>query len=356
MDLFASAWMTRSLGESVSALHLEQEVGIFAGGWNGCLKHWDAEGELMWTAILPDRITVLALHGGNVFATAGLHVVCLEAATGEQRWSYALEGSADSLSVFDNHLYAVSSVYDIEHNDFLESAVWNFSFDGTMNWIQRMDERPWTLLEYNSKLWIGLGRPKCGFSAIDAKGELTHTSTDTDSPITCGSSTPSTMLFGHANGAVSDEKGKILFLEKSSIETLYAISKGYIATLEDGTLLYRMADTEVWAESGTPVTAQTGGFLYQGQPTHWCGRWSGTQGTVEVRNLNTGELLTSSQSGRCESSASDSTRLALGFETGEVCLWEQDMFERRMSKDSQKEKKDERKTALQEKLRALRDR
>ena len=356
MDLFTSAWMTRSLGESVSAVHLEQEGGIFAGGWNGNLKHWDAEGELVWTAILPDRITVLAIHGDSVFATAGLHVVCLEAATGTQRWSHALEGSADSLYVFEEYLYAVSSVYDIEHNDFLESAVWNFSFDGTMNWIQRMDERPWTIQEFKGKLYFGLGRPKCGFSAIDAQAVITHNAVKTDSPITCGSTTPSDMLFGHANGAVSNQKGKVISSEQSAIELLYATSEGYVAALEDGTLISRNGKFEAWSAVGDPVAVQSGGFSFQGHQTHWVGRWSGSQGVIEIRNIDSGELLVSTQSPRCESIASDSTRLALGFENGEIRLWEHSMFERRMKNGHKSEKKDERKSALQDKLRALRDR
>jgi len=356
MDLFASAWMTRSLGESVSALHLEQDGGIFAGGWNGCLKHWDAEGELLWSAILPDRITVLAIYGDSVFATAGLHVVCLELATGNQRWTHALEGSADYLYVFQEHLYAISSVYDIEHNDFLESAVWNFSFDGTMNWIQRMDERPWTILEFQEKLWFGLGRPKCGFSTIDSKGETIHTSSDTDSPITCGSTTASAMLFGHANGVVSNQKGGVVFSEQSAIELLYATPEGYVVALEDGTLLSRKGKAEVWSSKGGTVTVQTVGFSFQGHRTHWAGRWSGSQGNIEIRNIDSGEILMTTPSDRCESIASDSTRLALGFENGQIRLWEAGMFERRMLNGHVTEEKDERKSALQEKLSALRDR
>ena len=356
MDLFTSAWMTRSLGESVSALHLEQDGGVFAGGWDGCLKHWNAEGELMWSAILPDRITVLDIHDNTVFATAGLHIVSLEATTGDQRWSYALEGSADSLYVFEEHLYAISSVYDIEHNDFLESAVWNFSFDGTMNWIQRMDERPWTLLEFKGKLWFGLGRPKCGFSTIDSKGKVTHASADTDSPITCGSTTTSTMLFGHANGAVSNHKGKVIFSEQSAIEFLYATPKGYVVALEDGTVLSRKGKAEVWSSDGDAVTVQARGFSFQGHPTHWACRWSGSQGNIEIRNIDSGELLMTTPSERCESIASDSTRLALGFENGQIRLWEASMFERRMLNGHEAEEKDERKSALQEKLSALRDR
>lgn len=356
MDLFASAWMTRSLGESVSAVYLEQEGGIFAGGWDGNLKHWDAEGELVWTATLPDRITVLAIHGGSVFATAGLHVVCLEATTGVQRWSHALEGSADSLYVFEERLYAISSVYDIEHNDFLESAVWNFSFDGTMNWIQRMDERPWTIQEFKGKLFFGLGRPKCGFSAIDAYGIITHNEVKTDSPITCGTSAKKSMLFGHANGVVSNHKGAIQSTEESSVELLVTTPLGYIAALENGTLIHRKGAEEVWSCNGDIITVQQCGFSFVDVPTHWAGRWSGSEGRVEVRNSETGELLISNQSSRCESIASNSDRIVVGFENGDICLWERSMFERRMKNGNKSEKKDERKSALQDKLRALRDR
>jgi hypothetical protein len=48
--------------------------------------------------------------------------------------------------------------------------------------------------------------------------------------------------------------------------------------------------------------------------------------------------------------------VALGFENGEIRLWEQSMFERRMLGGHETEEKNERKSALQDKLRALRDR
>lgn len=348
--------MTRSLGESVSAVHLEQDGGIYAGGWNGSLKHWDAEGTLQWTASLPDRITVLSVGEGALFATSGLHIVCLEAESGEQRWSHPLEGSADTLALFKQSVYAVSSVYDIEHNDFLESAVWNFSFDGAMNWVQRMDERPWVLLEYKSKLWLGLGRPKCGFSSIGVNGELTHHPADTDSPITCGSVAEKTMRFGHANGAISDIKGTTLAMEANSIEHLITTASGHIAALENGDLICRTGGEEAWVSCGDSISIQQSAFKFRQIPTHWAGRWSGSVGNTEVRNSETGEILVSSQSSRCESMDSNNHRIVIGFENGDVCIWEQEMFERRMSKDDQKEKKDERKSALQDKLRALRDR
>ena len=356
MDLFSSTWMTRSLGESVSAVHLEEDGSIYAGGWNGCLKHWDSEGTLQWTTSLPDRITVLSVVEGALFATAGLHIVCIETENGEQRWSHPLEGSADTLSLFEGSVYAVSSVYDIEHNDFLESAVWNFSLDGTMNWVQRMDERPWVLLEHKSKLWLGLGRPKCGYSSIDDKGNLSHNFAETDSPITCGASDRKSMYFGHANGVITNHKGAILNTEESSVEHITPTSSGFIAALENGNLVCRNDGKEVWTSQGSSITIQECAFPFHEVSTHWVGRWTGSGGVLEVRDSETGEVLISSQSSRCESVASNSQRIAIGFENGDVCLWEREMFERRMSAEVQEERKDERKSALQDKLRALRDR
>lgn len=356
MDLLSSTWMTRSLGESVSALYLGDDGSLLAGGWNGRLKYWDQDGALVWTVSLPDRITILSVQDDAVFATAGLHVVCLEATSGEQRWSHALEGSADSLITFQNQVYAVSSVYDIEHNDFLESAVWNFSFDGAMNWVKRMDERPWVILEHHSQLWLGLGRPMCGFSSIDGDGIISHISTETDSPITSGSKTANSLFFGHANGVVSNHDGVTVYSEESAIEHLFAFEDGYIAALENGILLRRNDTAEAWSSPGDTITTQRCGFAYNKSQTHWAGRWSGSQGCLEVRDAATGQILISSQSSRCESIASNSNRLAVGFDNGDICLWERSMFERRMKNGNKSEKKDERKSALQDKLRALRDR
>tara|TARA_B100000459_G_scaffold147291_1_gene116294 strand:+ start:8101 stop:9171 length:1071 start_codon:yes stop_codon:yes gene_type:complete len=356
MDLFSSTWVTRSLGESVSAVHLEQDGSIYAGGWNGRLKHWDSEGTLRWTAKLPDRITVLSVSEESVFATSGLHVVCIDSHSGKQRWAHPLEGSADTLSLFEGSVYAVSSVYDIEHNDFIESAVWNFSFDGAMNWVQRMDERPWVLLEYHSKLWLGLGRPKCGYASIDHKGDLAHSLAETESPITCGASDMDSMYFGHANGVISNHEGATLSAEVCSIEQIVPTSSGFIAALENGSLVCMSDGEKAWTSQGNSITIHGCAFSFNEVSTHWVGRWTGTQGELEVRDSKTGQILASSQSSRCESVSSNSQRIALGFENGDVCLWDKEMFERRMSTESQGEKRNERKSALQDKLRALRER
>ena len=356
MDLFSSAWMTRSLGEAVSALYLEQDAGLFAGGWNGCVKSWDSDGELQWTAKLSDRVTVLQREGDVLFATAGLHVACIDISDGSVRWNHALEGSADSITVFEDSLYAVSSVYDIEHNDFLESAVWNFSFDGELRWIHRMDERPWVTLKHDGDVWFGLGRPKCGFANIRGEHEFIHTPTEADSPITCGSETESEMVFGHANGSVSNQKGDTVSDEKGGIEHIVAMAGGYVAALENGCIVARMKGENTWSTEGGLVSRLAVGFEIEKNPTLWSGRWSGSEGILSIQDVVSGKILASTSSSRCESISVDATRTAIGCEDGSIHVWEKDMLNRRMKANEQTIPKDNRKSALQEKLRALRDR
>ena len=356
MDLFASSWMTRSLGEAVSAIRLGSKGGVYAGGWNGCVKSWTKDGTLEWTAALPDRVTVLHRHGDDIFATAGLHVVCIDADNGTLRWSHPLEGSADTLAVFDGALYAVSSVYDIEHNDFLESAVWNFSFDGTLNWVHRMDERPWVTLEHDGELLFGLGRPKSGFSNITGETTSTHVATEADSPITSGSATSSNLFFGHADGSVSNREGATVCVLEDAIEHIIATEKECIATLDNGETVVLRNGKKAWAIEGERVSVQAMGFTMNDEHTLWTGRWSGSQGAIQIHSAASGHLLLDTPTERCESIDADAERIAIGFEDGTVRVWEQVMFERRMRAEVSVEPKDERKSALQDKLRALRDR
>ena len=172
MDLNGATWMVRQLEQPVSMVHLDEHNGVFAGGWDGRLTHWDEAGEHVWTAQTNDRVSALALNEDLAVVASGLHIVALDRATGEERWSMALEGSADAVMWWQGNVVAVSSVYDIEHNDFIESAIWRFSPDGDLQWVERMDERPWTLIEVDDRLLAGLGRPGCGHLDVSSTPPL----------------------------------------------------------------------------------------------------------------------------------------------------------------------------------------
>ena len=142
--------MVRELGEAVSCTLLLEDNSLLVGGWDGRIKYWSDEGDIIWEAQTPNRISSMVVQGECVYVTSGLHLVCLKQSNGEQVWDMALEGSADAVVSTATCILAVSSVYDIEHNDFIESAIWAISFDGELLQTHRMAERPWTCLLYTS--------------------------------------------------------------------------------------------------------------------------------------------------------------------------------------------------------------
>lgn len=359
MDLLACTWMTRSLGEAVASVALEEDDSVLVGGWNGTLKRWDEKGDLLWSAQLNDRINDLALGEDCIIATAGLHLVCLERTTGDVRWSHPLEGSADSTVLFDDVVYAVSSVYDIEHNDFIESAVWAFDLNGDRLWVNRMDERPWTILAHQSSVWLGLGRPRCGFATIDTDGSLVHQKGAADSPVTSGSAGDHRLLFGHANGTVSNHASEAIIMREHGIESLDCFEQGWALADESGAVCtFDEQGNELWCLEGDPVEAHKRGFHSNGKATHWIARWSGVSGTLVAVDGHTGVELTSSTDLHPRFIDSKGQRVIVGCENGDVHVWERDVFDRRLKQNADHipHQKDERRTALQDKLRKLRER
>ena len=340
MDLIQAAWMIRDLGQPVSALDIEEES-VIAGGWDGLLKKWNGDGDLLWSAKCPDRIETILRMGEKVIVTSGLHISCV--IDGEILWSNPLEGSADLLISHGEQIRATSSVYDIEHGDFMESAIWQFSVDGELINVDRMDERPW-FIDATSELILGLGRPKCGFLADGIHHQL-----PTDSPVTCGLAGNGEILFGHADGTISSSQGKTIHKEIHSIESLSLFEKGFVAALENGDLVaITTKSKELWKSEGSPITTQIVGF----EDLHWCGRWNSLNGQVEVRD-SLGELLVSAQSSRPRVSDTSQNRVGFGFEDGQVLIWEKGLFNRRSKQEVSEQ--DSRKSALAAKLRSLRN-
>tara|TARA_B100000282_G_scaffold113905_1_gene80837 strand:- start:172 stop:1194 length:1023 start_codon:yes stop_codon:yes gene_type:complete len=340
MDLIQAAWMIRDLGQPVSALDLEEDS-VIAGGWDGALRKWNGDGDLIWKAQCSDRIESILRIEDLVVVTSGLHISCLK--DGEIIWSEALEGSADLLAFHNGEIVATSSVYDIEHGDFMESAIWRFSLKGDLLNVERMDERPW-FLDSNNKLLLGLGRPKCGI-LIDGE----HQNLPTDSPVTCGLYGRENVLFGHANGVITSLNGKIISEESSSIESITCVKKGFVAALESGELVAKTPDSiSIWKASGSQVTTQVSGF----DDMHWCGRWGSSNGELEVRDSQ-GELIVTAKTTRPRVSDYSENRIGFGFEDGQILVWEKGLFSRRINQENVEE--NSRKSTLAAKLRSLRN-
>jgi len=355
MDLKGAAWMARSLNQSVSCVHLTDHGHVLAGGWDGALAMWDVDGTLVWRVETGDRISALALNDATVVATSGLCIVALDRLTGATRWSVALEGSADEVVLWKDDVLAVSSVYDIEHNDFLESAVWCFSIDGEQRWVERMDERPWTVFEAEGTVLAGLGRPRCGWLDIGTSPPFTHATTK--SPITCGTAGRTQGLFGLTDGTVVSSKGPILSTESDGLAWVSCLVEGYAATTEQGTLTVRTSEgTEQWQHHGAPVHAQREGLMFNDGYGFWVARSNGQGSRLTIHQGSNGDVLATLETARVRSMTVCAQRLAIGCDDGTVLVWEQGLLIRRMEKGQPTGTlpADDRKSALQAKLRALR--
>jgi hypothetical protein len=222
-----------------------------------------------------------------------------------------------------------------------------------------MDERPWTMLTHDASLWIGLGRPKCGFATVSEDGSLTHIQGPVDSPITCGTAGKTNLFFGHADGTVSDHTSNIVLTRPSGIESLVSFEEGVVVADEGGdACAFDVKGVQRWCLQGMPIETHCEGFESNGAKTHWIARWSGSEGTLEAMNAESGDILAISSQIHVRFMHSNEQRLVVGCENGDVHVWESSVFDRRLSSNSQENegRKDARKSALQDKLRKLRER
>ncbi len=357
MDLKGAAWMVRSLGESVSMVEVMPNGDVFAGGWDGRLVRWDEQGTVRWSIETGNRISAIAINDEAIVVTSGLHLVALDPETGSQRWSVALEGSADDVRWWNDGILAVSSVYDIEHNDFLESALWRFDSSGECIWVERMDERPWVVLERDPDLYAGLGRPRCGWLKIGKTPPFEHVLPPTSFPVMSGTSGRKHMLFGQTDGSVVSHETKVVSTESGAVEHLNILPVGFAASTDAGHLTIRNDAGELqWDSKGDPIVAQHEGLVVDGKRLVWVARATGDAGKLSVHDALDGSVITSASLSRIRSIASTPTRTVVGCEDGEVLVWDSELLSRRLTQGSTSEDGpvDERKAALQAKLLALR--
>ena len=357
MDLATSPWMVRSLGEPVSCVVVGDNHEIFAGGWHGRLTAWDGDGRHQWSTQTNDRVSSMAITTDRIFVANGLHLSALDRYTGANLWSIALEGSADEVLWWQDGVLATSSVYDIEHNDFIESALWKFTPEGEQIWLERFDERPWRMVLVDNKVFVGLGRPRCGLLQLQSITSFQHLESPSHSPITCGANAGTVALFGQTDGTVFSSEGKVLSVEKAAIEHLTKMVKGYIATTDEGHAVGRNEEgVHCWESFGPPVTAQIQAFEDEQTATIWLARSQGVEGHVEVWATNRKEKLAVGNFGRVHSMHGTPQRAVLGCENGDVMVWDKDMLFRRINRQepTPSENIDDRASLLQAKLRALR--
>ncbi|MEC7254735.1 MAG: PQQ-binding-like beta-propeller repeat protein [Candidatus Thermoplasmatota archaeon] len=343
--------MVRELGEAVSCTLLLDDNTLLVGGWDGRIKYWSDEGDVLWEAQTPNRISSMVVQDECIYATSGLHLVCLKQDSGEQVWDMALEGSADAVVSTATCILAVSSVYDIEHNDFIESAIWAISFEGELLQTHRMAERPWTLQPYNDGAIAGLGRPMNGYLVLDENGNIIEQNKDWESPTIC-STNGENPVFGLADGSIRSMDGTLVSAMQSAISNVIKHANGHVVADDNGNIEFVDDDVQ-WKANGNEVVALSLGFDINEKGSCWVARWNGSQGEINVHSIDDGQHVASLNGQRVHDMAFNGQRIAAGCENGQVFVWEEGLFQRRIEMPDQQQN-DPLRSAMFEKLRALR--
>ena len=356
MNMISACWMRRSIGEPISALLIDSNNEIIAGGWNGILTKWSAIGDELWSTQLQDRISSISVLKNAIYVCAGLHIVAINSKDGQLIWQHALEGSADKVTTFNGMIYVTSSVYDIEHNDFIDSAIWCFDCEGEKVWETHMDERPWTMIVSSNQLLLGLGRPKMGAAIVENDGSLTYLALESTSPVTTGTDSIKGAIFGHANGDLTTSNHKVLSGLGVSISVICATDGKFITVGRDTELLTLNSNFEPqWSADVGTISTISCGFLVNNNPTIWAGIQDGIDGLLKVIRQDDNETISTMVCGKINCIDSNGTRIAVGDEKGELFVWQDEMFNRRLTSNVVNDN-DERRESLRERLKSLRKR
>ena len=377
------SWFTRHMPRAASSVLLGHNR-VYAGDWDGHLVAWDGDGDECWKADAEDRVEWMAgardaldSNGERapfICATAGSDLVVLDAASGEERWRYELEGSADLVACMDDgsRVVATSSVYEVDYNDFIESTCWRFDADGELLRSDTFEERPWHLiLDSGTAATMGLGRPRCGLMhQTDENSEhLTHAP---DDPILCGVTGESQTMFGHASGDISgmnpDGPEFDVFPVGSDDSVLqmdcgpqHAVTGGGGAVLRGFEICEGRPNARWEVDVAGPVDDLALGFEITGSVSVWAATWDGLRASIEVRSADDGSLLATLDPGcRVRSLDARGNRIAIGTDDGSLHLLRQELLVRRLEQEPNPPQLEEdegtsHRLEMQERLRALRE-
>jgi hypothetical protein len=336
-DIESLAWSVRQLKDRPSNLYVDNEV-VVAGGWDGNISCWDLDGIQQWAITLSSRIQSICRYEQRLYVAAGLNAVALNLNDGEILWSQTTEGSADAIlcSSDGELIVAISSVYDIEYGDFMESACWQYSNTGELLIVERMDERPWFSTMFEGEIILGLGRPRGGYLTINGSSSK-WTELIEDDPVTCGCSKGQHLVLGHAKGGLS-------FLEKGVIVNSKTLENGieYISIHEDGYLLtFDTGGACLLDNKGKMQTESMGidnalifqsGLIIDGGRTSWLISQNNDEHILQICSINSGDEYINTPLGSLVTAYnSTDEHTVIGCEDGRILLFEADLLNRRLT-------------------------
>jgi len=350
------AWGIRELTSSIEAIFINEDL-ILAGDKEGYVGCWNHDGELLWKQEIGSRVENFTLtqksNSANLFLVAGLEICGLNSSSGEIIWRAELEGISDWVIVDEKHnqVIATSSVFDIEHYDFMEGACWRFTFDGELLDKHNMDEKAWHLYSNNDQVILGLGRPRNGMLTLE-KDNYEHINVN-ESPICCGYKN----IFGHANGTISIfEKGEINSKKicNSSISNIMLQKELLYISNQSGQLYCKNKDEAIWEHYCSDELCLLSSVQSPKEDLIFASTRTDNGSKLFLLNSNNGDVVFSSETNNpIRTSSARKNMLILGMNDGKIIILEMDLLLRRLNQKESDNSTSKRNEML-EKLRKLR--
>jgi hypothetical protein len=164
-------------------------------------------------------------------------------------------------------------------------------------------------------------------------------------------------LFGQTDGSVVIQSGDVLATESGSVEALTCLPAGYAASTDEGHLTVRSTHGGLlWESKGEAISTHCEAFEKNDSTHLWVARTHGLSGELSVFSADTGALVATGHFDRIRCIQGTANRCVVGCENGDVLVWDRELFMRRLDQGEPQHEEpiDERKSALQAKLRALR--
>ena len=111
---------------------------------------------------------------------------------------------------------------------------------------------------------------------------------------------------------------------------------------------------QVWQVQSESITAYSNGIVVDGFATVWTGCQDNLNGLLKVLSQDDGSEISSMNCGKINSIVSNGKRVVVGDDKGELFVWEDDLFNRRLN--STNEEEDDSRRSMRDRLKALRKR
>tara|TARA_Y100000588_G_scaffold46636_1_gene44057 strand:- start:578 stop:1666 length:1089 start_codon:yes stop_codon:yes gene_type:complete len=331
---------------------------LVAGSSSGQVACWSlSNGSEVWRHEFEGPCSDADILGGFLYFTESNKLHSIELKTGFLLWAIELEGSSDFVRCTRRHLWATSSVYNFEIQDYSEGAVWKLGLDGEVIRSWKTEGRAWALSSLEDSALLGLSRPKCGYATVSELSELEYVSLENKNPVTVGNDDGGLRVFlGHSRGGVTEiSQGESSSLSRSeSSVSAIEFNDGWIAGLESGEVIVG-EEFGSWTTNigGLVENVCIGPSLDEGRWV-WASSWSKESG-LAIMELSSGTVkLGIPHPSRIISVCSIEKTICFGDSTGLVFVLEEDVLRRRFSQRDEKVLEENDRSAMREKIRRLR--